>query len=283
MQLEMDRMTRRVPLFYILLLLSFSLPAKANDELILGIFPRHSYNETLQMFSPLVKYLSEQLGKKVKLETASNFEAFWRNVQVSRYDIVHYNQYHYLESNKKYGYQLILKNEEFGSADISSVIMVRKDRGIDTLDNLAGKKIIFGGDEKAMMSYLVPRKLLLNAGLAPSSYDTEFARNPPNALMAVYMGRADAAGVGDVIPRLNSMAHGINLDEMKTIAQSDAFPHLAWAVKQGFDKKTSEELVKILIGLSESEAGKKILESAKMTGFHPATHDEYVRLYQFLK
>lgn len=257
--------------------------AADSDELVMGIFPRQNYTETMQMFNPLAKFLSEKLHKKIKLKTESTFELFWENVRNRRYDIVHFNQYHYLESNRLFGYELILKNEEFDTSMISSVIMTRNDSGINTLQDLKGKKVIFGGGKKAMMSYLIPKKMLQNAGLEPSQYSVEFAPNPPNALMAVYLGRADAAGVGDVVPKINSLAQRINLDEMKVIARSKTFPHLAWAVKSGFDAQTRQALIDILLSLNESEEGRHVLQKAKMTGFKPATHEEYSQLLQYLE
>ena len=257
--------------------------AVESDELVIGIFPRQNYTETLQMFNPLAKYLSEKLHKKVKLKTESHFASFWENVSKRRYDIVHYNQYHYLESNKKFGYELILKNEEFNTSLISSVIMVRKDSGINSLWDLKNKKVIFGGGRKAMMSYLIPKKMLQQAGLEPPLYSVDFAPNPPNALLAVYLGRADAAGVGDVVPKINTLAQRINVDEMKIIARSETFPHLAWAVKQGFDKQTKQQLINLLLALNQSEEGQYILHKAKMTGFKTATHEEYSRLLQFME
>ena len=69
----------------------------AEDPLIIGIFPRNKATETTTMYTPLANYLSERLGRKVVLVTSKDFDSFWKAVMERRYDIVHYNQYHYIQ------------------------------------------------------------------------------------------------------------------------------------------------------------------------------------------
>lgn len=268
-----------------LLVSLFVLPASvlAEDELVIGIFPRHNYTETFAMFSPMAKYLASKTGYKVRLETARDFASFWENVAQKRYDIVHLNQYQYLISHRDYQYQIILKNEEFGESTIASVIMVRKDSGINSLKDLQGKTVIFGGDKTAMMSYLLPRHMLHQAGLTDESYQSEFARNPPNALMAVSIGRADACGIGDAISKQRNPIQRINMDELRILVKSESFPHLAWAVKQDMNAQIKANIQAALMTLNESNEGKAILQKARLTGLKNAEHAEYQPLMNYIK
>jgi phosphonate transport system substrate-binding protein len=175
----------------------YLLPASAADDpLTMGVFPRRNAKVTMKLFNPIAKYLSRKLGREVELVISKDFESFWEGVTEQRYDLVHYNQYHYLESHKKYGYQVIAKNEEFGSSRISGVITIRVDSGIRSVLDLKGKKIVFGGGPKAMMSYIVPTYLLREGGLRAGDYEEAFARNPPNAILSAYFRQSAAAGAG---------------------------------------------------------------------------------------
>ena len=231
----------------------------------------------------MIKYLNQHLPYKVRMETTRDFNSFWANVAQKRYDLVHFNQNQYLIAHAKFGYQIILKNEEFGSSSIASIIVARKDSGINTLQDLKGKKIAFGGDDTAMMSFLIPKRMLQDAGLPATSYISDFARNPPNALMAVYIGRADACGIGDAVLKSNSMAQRINLDELKIIAQSNSYPHLAWAVNDSMDETRKTQITALLLDLNNSSAGKAILGHAQMTGIQHATHAEYSPLLKYME
>lgn len=270
-----------IPILYVLIVaLSAGLWAdaavSAEDELRLGVFPRRNAKTTVQYFKPLAEYLSQHLGVKVKVETAKNFKEFWKGVSQKKYDIVHYNQRHYIESNNQYGYEVFAKNEEYGSTTIAGAFVVRKDSGINSLQDLKGKKILFGGGKKAMISYVVNTVMLRRAGLTPNEYIEAFAKNPPNATIATFHRYADAAGVGDVglkIPILASK--GVDVAQLKLIGVSEPLPHLPWAVKGELPASLKQKIQQLLVDLSQSQKGRNILQQAEITGLHKATDAEY--------
>jgi len=115
----------------------------AQDPLIMGIFPRNKATETTTMYTPLASYMSERLGRQVILVTSKDFDTFWKGVKEQKYDIVHYNQYHYIHSAQ--AYRVIAHNQEFGKDAVAGALYVRKDSGISTVAQLRGRTIIFGG------------------------------------------------------------------------------------------------------------------------------------------
>jgi phosphonate transport system substrate-binding protein len=56
----------------------------AEEQLVLGIFPRLKATETTTMYTPLADHLSERLGRPVRLATAKDFETFWKAVTEQR-------------------------------------------------------------------------------------------------------------------------------------------------------------------------------------------------------
>jgi len=247
----------------------------AEEPFVLGVFPRHNYEQTIAMFLPISKQLEAALHKPVRLETAKDFPTFWVNVKNGRYQLVHYNQYHYLKSHKNPGYELVAKSEEFGRPTIASVIMVRKDSGLDSLNQLKDKTVIFGGGTKAMMSYIVPRMMLRNFGLRESDYKHTFARNPPNALMAVYFGKATACGVGESVQQMYDIPKMIDLSKLKIIARSPALTHLAWAVNRRLSMDLRIRIRAALTHMHEYPTGRQALRRAKLTRLVTTGDAEY--------
>ncbi len=145
----------------------------AEDPLVLGIFPRYKATETTTMYTPLASYLSERLDRKVVLVTSKDFDSFWKELSERRYDIVHFNQNHYTRS--AHAYRVIAHSQEFGRSAIAGALFVRKDSGITELSQLRGRTIIFGGGRDAMMSYVAPHPLLMQAGLKEEDFKPEFA------------------------------------------------------------------------------------------------------------
>ena len=254
-------------------------PAAAGDDydksLILGVFPRRNPTEMIEMFRPLADYLSKALGRPVKIETTPDFPSFWRAVAARRYQLVHFNQYHYVRSHKELGYQVIAKNEEAHRSTMAGVIVVRKDGGIQSLTDLRGKTIVFGGDRQALVSYIIPTFLLREAGLKPGDYREEFAVNPPNVVLAVFFRRADAGGSGDIVLDMPFVRDKADVNKLMYLKSSERVAQLPWAVRADVTPAERARIQKALLGLKSAAGGREILEAASLTGIVPATDKEY--------
>ncbi len=247
----------------------------SDDPLVIGIFPRRNVKQTHSMFAPLASYLTQKLGREVQLKTAKNFATFRLAMKRKEYDLVHLNQYQYVVANDELGYHAIAKNVEFGESTIAGALMVRSDSGMKTIQDLRGKKILFGGGPGAMVSYIVPTYMLRDAGLNKGDYIEAFAKNPPNAIISTYHGQADAAGVGDIALQLGMVHKAIDADKMTYLIRSEPLPHLPWAVKDDMPQETREKIQKIMTGLKDSPSGKAVLDSMEMSDMQPVTDGDY--------
>ena len=254
------------------------LPVLAGDaSLVIGIFPRQKTTTTFKCFTPLAQYLSRVLHRKVILETAPDYGTFMDELNTARYDIVHFNQYHYVRSHKTLGYNVIAMNEEAGRATIRGTIAVNKKSGVKSVQQLRHSKIVFGGGPEAMMSYVVPTYLLQQAGLRKGDYREEFAKNPINALLAVHYGQAKAAGVGKIAVQLPSIAEQYENQDYNYLIVSEPLAHLPWAVKANMPKALSRQIQQALISLKDNDEGRQILQDANLTGLLPAKDADYNR------
>jgi phosphonate transport system substrate-binding protein len=254
-------------------------PLQALADLKLGVFPRRSVEVTQKAFQPLADHMSAVLGENVQLIVPANFKTFWQGVEKKEYDIVHYNQFHYTKSNKEFGYRVIAANEEFGKREISGALIVRVDSGINSLKDIKGKTIVFGGGKKAMGSYLAPTDILQHAGLREGrDYTAKFAKNPPSAVIDVYNKKADVAGSGNVILQIGGVKKRIDTSKLKILVQSEPFVHLPWAVKDSFPADKAEKLQSMMIGLKDVEKGKEVLKAAKVTGFQAVSDADFAKV-----
>ena len=252
----------------------------ASEKLTIGVFPRRNTVITVKMFSPMIQHIEAETGIKLQLETAKNFAEFWRRVKQNRYDIVHFNQLHYVLSTK-FGYEAFAKNEEFGSSSIAPAIVVRKDGGIDTIADLKNKTVMFGGGKLALVSYIGNRMLMMENGIEADDSKVVFARNPPNATMAVYLGQADAAGVGNMGLEIPSIRKKINTDELKYLAIGHTFPHLPWAFSKKVTKQSKQKIKDSFFALGSSKVGTKLLKKAGLTRILSANDKEYSQIRVF--
>ncbi len=266
---------RLIGMLWLIAVAAFSPRIEAAEEepLVMGIFPRNKATETTTMYTPLANYLSEQLGRKVLLVTAKDFDSFWKAVTERQYDIVHYNQYHYIRSAKSY--KVVAHNQEFGKSAVAGALFVRKDSGIIDVSHLRGRTIMFGGGKDAMLSYFAPRFLLMQAGLKEKDFKTEFAVNPPNAVLALYNRQAEAAGGGDILIDLPVVKNAIDTQELRLLAVTEPLLFLPWAVKRTMPAKLGASIQSILTDLASSDEGKKVLKAAMTTGMGKAEDKDY--------
>jgi len=245
----------------------------AEDALVMGVFPRLNAGETTTRYAPMADYLSERLGRKVSLVTSKDFQSFWQGIQEQRYDIVLCNQYHYIRAAKTD--RVIGHNKEFGKDTLAGVLYVRKDSGITSLAQLRGRTVLFGGGEDAMIGYIAPVYMMLQAGLKKEDFKSQFAVNPLNSVIGVYRRQADAAGSGDMVMGQSAVANTVNFDELTTLAVSEQLLHLPWVVKRTMPAKLRESIQSALVDLENSEAGRKVLKSAVLTGIGKAEDKDY--------
>lgn len=245
----------------------------AEDPLIMGVFPRLNAGETTKRYAPLANYLSERLGRKVSLVTSKDFDSFWQGLGEQRFEIVQCNQYQYIRSAKNY--RVIAHNKEFGKSTIAGVLYVRKDSGITDLTQLRGRTILFGGGQDAMIGYIAPVYMLLQAGLRKEEFKSQFAVNPLNSVIGVYRRQADAAGSGDVVINQPALKNTINTDELTALAVSEQLLHLPWTVKRTMPARLRESVRSLLVNLENSEPGKEVLKAAVLTGVGPAQDKDY--------
>ena len=255
----------------------------ANKPIIMGVFPRRNTKTTYRMFWPMAAYLAGELGIEVRLETEKNFKTFWNNVQNRKYDLVHFNQYHYVVAHEHFGYNAILMNEEQSQSTISGAIIVRKDSGIESIKDLEGKTIVFGGGPRAMQSFIVAKWLLQQEGLTDDLYTTKFARNPPNAVITTYNRQADAAGIGDAVLRMNVIEENINTSELKFLALSRPAAHLPWATSDAISPRIADQIQNVLSELHSDGFGRHVLKRAELTRLLPAIDDDYDQARTIIK
>ena len=203
-------------------------------------------------------------------------------MQDKEYDLVHFNQYHYLLSQKGQGYKVIAVNEEFGSSQIAGALSVRKDSGIASVADLKGKTVLFGGGKKAMGSFIAVTAILKSAGLeVDKDYTVQFAKNPPSAVIGVFNKAADAAGSGDVILEVAGVKSKIDVAQMTILATSDKFIQLPWAVKGDMPADKAAKIQSVMTGLKASDPA--VLKAAKVTNFIAATDADFGKVREMVK
>jgi len=263
----------------ILFILFQSSAIYSQEALILGIHPYLSAVEIYTRFTPLAEYLGKELGRPVNISIAASYESHVDAVGAGKVDIAFMGPASYVKLIEQYGKQSLLAEfETTGGTTFKGVIVVRKDSPIKTLSQLRGKKFAFG-DPNSTMSHLVPRFMLLEAGIDLKQLGaSEFKINHENIALGVLSGRFDAGAIKDDIFKK------FEQEGLRVLAASDPMPDHLFVARAGLSKDTVRRITKALLSMKDTGDGRRMLGSLQqnLIALVPAKDADYDPLRKVL-
>ena len=268
----------------IALLLGLTHPIAAGAEIKLGLLPRLSAMEMHTMFTPLAEYLSKETGEKVSLVIPKDFEAFKDAISAGQVDMGFSNPLIYVQLKKSSPAlePLGLATEKAGTK-FRGIIIARKDSGIEKIQDLKGKKLIFV-DQDSAAGHVFQLLTLSKAGLDVHKDFTKlpFARKHDNVAMAVFNKTADAGGIRE--DDLDKMKDKVDLTQIKIVAYTDYYPNWPLFRTGKMSKVVADKVRAALMKLKPNSAeAQQAVGPAKITGFAPVADKDYDMLRKAAK
>jgi phosphonate transport system substrate-binding protein len=248
-------------------------------EIKLGILPRLGAVELFTMFNPLAEYLTKATGQKVSILIPRDFAAFKTAVRSGNIDIGFANPLIYVQLKKEMALEpLAVSSERKNGTRFRGVIIARKDSGIETIQDLRGKRLVFV-DHDSAGGYLLQALVLKRSGLDIRNDITllPFAKKHDNVVMAVFNRAADAGGMRE--DDLEKMKNRVDLSQIKIVRHTDF--SLNWPIfaTSTLAEATVLKIKAALIKLKTNDpALGKILAAAKLAGFAPVSDKDYEQL-----
>jgi len=238
----------------------------AKKSLTLGFFPIISTVALYKRFSPLRDYLSESMGREVRLLTAKNFSTFTKRTAERAYDIV-ITAPHFAVSaadSGKYHIRATLIK------DVQQLIVVKNDSRIESVDQLAGKKIATPPG-RALMT-MMGKNFLQEAGLVGNRTPIYRAFTSHNAANQALLGNEVDAAIASSNIIKKAIKHG---EPLKIIGHGLKLPNMATLVASDVDTAIGEQLVRTLTDMKKSDKGKVILKKIRFPGYRGVSATDY--------
>ena len=257
-------------------LLLWAAAAPAQQVLRVTAIPDESPTELARKAAPLMKHLEAQLGMKVEYTPVTDYAAAVEALASRKVDLAWFGGFTFVQAQQRSGGKAVPiaqreEDEKFRSVFITS------DPAIRTLADLKGKDVSFGS-QSSTSGHLMPRSVLLQAGLDP---DRDFRR-------VAYSGAHDATIASVVAGKVQAGALNISVWEKfvadKRVDTSKVFvihttqPYYDynWTVHADMPAALREKLTRALLSLSRSDpAGKEILDLQRATRFVPTKAENY--------
>jgi len=266
------------------LVLALAIPVAASAEIKLALLPRLSAMEMNSMFTPLAEYLSKETGEKVSLVIPKDFEAFKAVVSSGQVDMGFSNPVIYVQLKKSSPAlePLGLASEKAGTK-FRGIIIARTDSGIEKVQDLKGKKLIFV-DQDSAAGYVFQLLTMSKAGLDVHKDFTKlpFAKKHDNVAMAVFNKTADAGGIRE--DDLEKMKDKVDLSQIKIVAYTDYYPNWPLFKTGKMSKAVADKVKTALMKLKPNSAeAQQVAGPAKITGFAHVADKDYDLLRQAAK
>jgi len=240
--------------------------------------------ENRRRFTPLVAYLERELGRKIEavhLDTSEFLDPAHQH-----YDLYHVNSLIYVNLKAAGAAEVVageLQGE--GGPNTRGLIIARKDSGIRTVQDLKGKRLIFG----PMLSpggYLTQYYAMMKAGLDPER-DLGIYSFPPGAwkhekvVYAVQYGAADAGAAR--YDDLDIMAKDFKIDP-KDFVVLHTSPWVPWCTVAVSPKLPSDlrnrfekALLRLKPGVTAAVGNERldVLRWGEINGFAAAREADY--------
>jgi phosphonate transport system substrate-binding protein len=274
-------MRRSVPaVAALLILLAFpcfsrqeAAPEPKEEPLLFGVVSFYYPRLMFIKYGPLVDYLSEHTGRRWELSFGATYEQTVNDLCSGRLTAAYLGPLTYIRAHAACGAESVARLNTDGQETFRSYILVRRDSPIRRPADLKGKRIAFGS-ALSTSSHLVPRGILVKAGLEPGkNVFCSYMDNHEDAASAVELGEADACGVRDLVGD-RFLERGLRL-----LVESDPIPNFPVVVAPGVGAEMRRSLSRVLIDLPREnpDMARAMLawDRELADGFAPATDDEY--------
>jgi len=265
-----------------MLAFSFAAGAHAQQEFKFTNIPEEAASEQLRKFAPLVKYLESQLGTKVEFIPVTDYPAAVEALVNKQVDMVWFGGFTFVQAKIRSGDKIIPIAQREEDAQFSSVFITQTGSGIKALTDLKGKNVSFGS-QSSTSGHLMPRSLLLDAGLNPERdfKRVAFSGAHDATIASVVSGRVDAAALDITVWRKFVEEKKVDTAVVNVFYTTPPYFNYNWSVHADMPVAQRERLTKALLSLNMNTAeGKEILTLARATKFIPTRADNYKGLEQ---
>lgn len=284
---------RLIILGLLLLVVAGCEQSKERPKLKIGYMNCNNEQETRQRFVPLTRYLSEKVGVDFEAVPVDTHD-FEDRFKAGEFAFTHTNSLLYVILHENQNLQLLSaeKRGHFGSRSAGAII-ARADSGITKLEDIRGKRMVFG-PMMAPTGYLAQYDLMLAAGIDPER-DLGFYAIPPGSfkheklVYGLYFGQFDVAAAPVLDLELMAKEGKITAEDFVVLAQSELIPYCTFGAAAETDPDLVAKVRKALLDLTPEATALvdgeqvRVLKAAWVDGFEDLLDSDYDPIREMAK
>ncbi len=250
------------------------LAADANpnpDTLKVALLPDENASELIKKNQPLKEYLERELGKKIELIVTTDYSSMIEAMRFGRIDVAYFGPLSYVLARSKSEIEPFAAMVKDGKATYRSIIIANAGANVNTIGDIKGKKFVFG-DKASTSSHLIPKSVLVEAGLLHDrDYQENFVGAHDAVAVNVVNGNAEAGGLSEVIWKSLVEKKTVDPTKVNILGYSKEYPQYPWTMRSNLAQELKTKISTAFVNMKDPE----VLKNFKAEGFTPITDKEY--------
>jgi phosphonate transport system substrate-binding protein len=231
---------------------------------------------------PLEQLLSDKLGIPVKVSISTDYNTIIEAMASNKVDVGFLPPTAYVLAKDKGAAEVILQAQRFGVQDdtgaptdqlvdfYKSMIIVKKDSDIKTVEDLKGKKIAYQ-NVTSSAGFVWPAGKLLEAGIDPLKDVTAVTvKGHDQGVIAVLNGDVDAAAIFQDARTTVAKDFPTVFDDTRVLAYTENIPNDTISVRSDMNAEWIAKIQDAFISLGQDDATRQII-------FDIYSHQGYVK------
>lgn len=271
------------------LVLAFALPGIANaapkdwpTTLKLGFIPTEGAADSAKRARPIAQELERDLGVKVEIFTASDYNGIITAMANSHIDLAYFGPKSYVEASEKANAEaVVMELNKKGQPGYTGIIITRKDSGITSIKQAKGKTFAFT-DPNSTSGYLVPNVMFArDMKIDPEKYfkEVRFSGSHGASILAVKNGSIQVAATNNIDLDRMIEKGSVSLTDLNIIKRSDMIPGAPIAVRKDLPESLKVAIAGSMLKINDNPESLKVLQN----GGYRHTSDTAYDIVRYLK
>jgi phosphonate transport system substrate-binding protein len=246
------------------------------DKVILGLIPVEGGADVVERFEPLGKHLEAELGIDVELRSATSYAGVITAMANDQVDFAYFGPKSYVEaSNRANAEALVMELNEDGKAGYHSVIIARRDSGMETLEDARGKRFAFT-DPNSTSGRLIPTvHFIRELEVRPEDFFGEivFSGSHGTSILQVKNGDIEVAATNDLDMARAEQTGKIDQDNFVILWTSALIPGSPMVGRRDLPESLKQAFADALISFGKDDP--RGLSKLQLAGYVPASDEDY--------
>lgn len=223
--------------------------AQQPTELRVGLIPSEDAQAMVRASQQVMEQLAARTGMKVKPFVANDYNGVIEAMRSGKIDVAYFGPFSYVLASQLANAEAfaIPVSKKSGQSSYQSILITRKDKGLNTVAQLQGKTFAFV-DPSSASGHLFPKAGLKGQGVDTDTYFSRviFSGSHDASILAVANNKVDAAAVAEPI-FFNAVAKGhVKAEDFQVVWRSQPIPESPMAWRKSLDATTKQKVATAL-------------------------------------